>query len=120
MLLSADDIARGEINTQNETWVKPGRSFAVPISIMTPFTTVKWQFTVQPKDIDFSITYSHDDKESVSQAEVVYAPIRCNSVNEPVHGELTAKQMGIYTLVFDNSYSRLTSKKIHYTLEYEG
>jgi hypothetical protein len=49
MLLSADDLATGEINTHNEVWVKPGRSYAVPISIATPFTTIKWEFTVQPK-----------------------------------------------------------------------
>ena len=49
MLLSAEDLARGEINTQSETWVKAGRSFAVPIRINTPYTVVSWEFTVQPK-----------------------------------------------------------------------
>ncbi|XP_076455922.1 uncharacterized protein LOC143290403 isoform X2 [Babylonia areolata] len=118
MLLSAEDLASGEINTQSETWIKPGRSFAVPISISTPDTVVTWQFTVQPKDIEFSITYHHDSQQPVSQAEVVVVPKRCNSVKEPIQGELTARQAGVYTLVFDNSYSRMTSKKVHYTLSY--
>ena len=49
MLLSAEDLAKGEINTQSETCVKAGRSFAVPIRINTPYTVVSWEFTVQPK-----------------------------------------------------------------------
>ena len=49
MVLSAEDLARGEVNTQNEVWVKPGCSFAVPIAVHTPETDVSWEFTVQPK-----------------------------------------------------------------------
>ncbi|KAL8603113.1 hypothetical protein ACOMHN_046025 [Nucella lapillus] len=120
MLLTAEDLASGEINTQSETWIKPGRSFAVPISIAHPNTVVTWEFTVQPKDIEFSITYCADSQQPVSQAEVIVSPARCNSIKEPIRGELTAKQAGVYTLVFDNFYSRMTSKKIHYTLSYNS
>ena len=63
-------------------------------------------FNLSLQDIQFSITYHHDEQEPVSQAEVVMAPTRCNSLKEPVRGELTAKAAGVYTLVFDNSYSR--------------
>ena len=63
-------------------------------------------FNLTLQDIQFSITYHHDEQEPVSQAEVVVAPTRCNSLKEPVRGELTAKAAGVYTLVFNNSYSR--------------
>lgn len=58
------------------------------------------------QDIQFSITYHCNNSQPLSQAEIVLSPRRCNSVKEPIKGVLTAKKTGVYTLIFDNSYSR--------------
>lgn len=49
LLLSAEDLLKGEINNQSEVRVKAGHSYVVPISIDAPFTAVDWEFTVTPK-----------------------------------------------------------------------
>ena len=49
MVLSAEELATGEINSQNEVWVKPGKCFAVPVSIQTANTMLLWEFSSQPK-----------------------------------------------------------------------
>ena len=59
------------------------------------------------QDIEFSIVYSLDNETTVSEAAVIIGPTRCSSAKEPITGELTAKDTGVYTLIFDNSYSRL-------------
>lgn len=58
------------------------------------------------QDIQFSIMYQYDENQPISKAEEVLAPVRCNSMKEPVRGQLKAKKPGIYNLLFDNSYSK--------------
>ncbi|XP_041347285.1 FYVE and coiled-coil domain-containing protein 1-like isoform X2 [Gigantopelta aegis] len=117
MVLSAEELAKGEINSQNEVWVKPGKSFAVPVSIQTPDTVLFWEFSSQPKDIVFSVNYRETTSTARDSAVEVVPPCKCDSHKHAVHGEITAKQTGIYTLLFDNSYSKITSKKVHYILK---
>lgn len=49
MILSAEELENGEINRQNEIWIKPGKTFVVPITIDTVNTELCWEFTSQPK-----------------------------------------------------------------------
>ncbi|BFZ06362.1 hypothetical protein BsWGS_09401 [Bradybaena similaris] len=119
MILSADDLKSGEVNRQNEVWIKPGKTFVVPVDIEQKNAVLLWEFTSHPKDIVFSVTYRTNELISVTEAEVIVAPCKCDSHRQTVCGELMAKQAGIYTLVFDNTYSKMISKKVHYSLEYK-
>ncbi|XP_005104668.1 FYVE and coiled-coil domain-containing protein 1 [Aplysia californica] len=119
MLLSAEDLLSGQVNSQNQVWIKPGRTFAVPISIPEENAALEWEFSSHPKDIVFTVNYKEDDSVALSEAEEIVAPCKCDSHKQTVHGELTTKKSGIYTLIFDNTYSRLTSKKVHYSLSYK-
>ncbi|KAI8767899.1 FYVE and coiled-coil domain-containing protein 1 [Biomphalaria glabrata] len=118
-LLFAEELETGEVNRQNEVWLKPGKTFAVPIDIEEERTVLHWEFTSHPKDIVFSVNYRSNQSVNIADAEAIVAPCKCDSHKQTVTGELTAKTSGIYTLIFDNTYSRLTSKKIHYKLAYK-
>ncbi|XP_071103963.1 FYVE and coiled-coil domain-containing protein 1-like isoform X1 [Haliotis cracherodii] len=117
MILSAEELENGEINRQNEIWIKPGKTFVVPITIDTVNTELCWEFTSQPKDVVFSVKYRENESAPVSEAEDLVPPCKCDSHKQAVQGTLTAKQTGLYTLVFDNTYSRMTAKRIHYSLQ---
>lgn len=49
LCISLADLVRGEVNSQNEVWIKAGRSFAVPVMIDKPNTVFGWEFTSYPK-----------------------------------------------------------------------
>lgn len=49
MLLYADELEAGQVNRQNEVWIKAGKTFAVPIDIGGEGTVLHWEFTSQPK-----------------------------------------------------------------------
>ncbi|XP_046570399.1 FYVE and coiled-coil domain-containing protein 1-like [Haliotis rubra] len=117
MILSAEELEKGEINRQNEIWIKPGNTFVVPIVIDTVNTELCWEFTSQPKDVVFSVKYRENESSPVDEAEDLVPPCKCDSHKQAVQGTLTAKQTGLYTLVFDNTYSRMTAKRIHYSLQ---
>ncbi|XP_067686016.1 FYVE and coiled-coil domain-containing protein 1-like isoform X2 [Haliotis asinina] len=117
MILSAEELEKGEINRQNEIWIKPGKTFVVPIVIDTVNTELCWEFTSQPKDVVFSVKYRENESTPVDEAEDLVPPCKCDSHKQAVQGTLTAKQTGLYTLVFDNTYSRMTAKRIHYSLQ---
>ncbi|GFO01476.1 fyve and coiled-coil domain-containing protein 1 [Plakobranchus ocellatus] len=49
MILSAEELESGEVNQQNEVWVRPGRTFVVPVDIEEKNTVLHWSFTSTPK-----------------------------------------------------------------------
>ena len=49
MLLSAEDLLLGQVNSQSQVWVKPGRTHVVPVSMPEVDATLVWQFSSQPK-----------------------------------------------------------------------
>lgn len=116
LAISTEELEKGEVNSCNEIWIKPGKSFAVPILVENVNTTLCWEFKSHPKDVVFSVCFQPDNKTKLSDAQTLVPSCKCDSHKQAVKGELTAKQVGIYTLVFDNTYSRLTSKKIEYAL----
>ncbi|KAH9494833.1 FYVE and coiled-coil domain-containing protein 1 [Bulinus truncatus] len=114
-LLFAEELESGEVNKQNEVWLKPGKKFAVPIDIEEEKTVLHWEFTSYPKDIVFSVNFRSGQSINITDAEEVVAPCKCDSHKHSVTGELTAKKSGIYTLVFDNTYSRRQTQKLSVT-----
>ncbi|XP_033733173.1 LOW QUALITY PROTEIN: FYVE and coiled-coil domain-containing protein 1-like [Pecten maximus] len=116
LTISTEELEKGMINSTNEVTLRAGRRFAVPIMVDKLNTILCWEFTSQPKDIVFSVTYQTRTDLPSMAAQILVPPCKCDSHKQAVKGELTAKQLGVYTLIFDNTYSRLTSKKVSYCL----
>ena len=68
------------------------------------------------QDVVFSATYRQNQSEPYKDAQVLVPPCKCDSHKEATRGELTAKQPGVYTLIFDNTYSKMTAKRVNYSL----
>ncbi|CAC5395607.1 FYCO1 [Mytilus coruscus] len=113
MTISTTDLEKGVVNSQNEILIKPGKTFAVPVMVDRFNTTLCWEFNSHPKDVVFGVHYQ---TMTGSSSEVLIPPCKVDSHKQYVKGELTAKQLGIYSLIFDNTYSRFTAKKIIYKL----
>ncbi|XP_052093546.1 FYVE and coiled-coil domain-containing protein 1-like isoform X2 [Mytilus californianus] len=113
MTISTTDLEKGEVNSQNEILIKPGKTFSVPVMVDRFNTTLCWEFNSHPKDVVFGVHYQ---TMTGSSSEVLIPPCKVDSHKQYVKGELTAKQLGIYSLIFDNTYSRFTAKKIMYKL----
>lgn len=58
------------------------------------------------QDIVFSLTYRENESDPIEEAQALIPSCKCDSHKQIVEGELTAKRTGIYTLIFDNTYSR--------------
>lgn len=61
---------------------------------------VTWQ------DVIFSVTYVEFDRPDPTLTHSLVPACKCDSHKQAVRGELTAKQTGVYSLLFDNTYSR--------------
>jgi hypothetical protein len=44
--ISTDDLEKGQVNSQNETWIKPGKTFAVPVLVDRFNTTLQKRLTI--------------------------------------------------------------------------
>ncbi|XP_021369572.1 FYVE and coiled-coil domain-containing protein 1-like isoform X2 [Mizuhopecten yessoensis] len=116
LTVSTEELEKGIINSTNEVTIRAGRRFAVPIMVDKINTVLCWEFTSQPKDIVFSVTYQTRSDLPQTAAQTLVPSCKCDSHKQAVKGELTAKQLGVYTLTFDNTYSRMTPKKVSYYL----
>ncbi|XP_014671684.1 PREDICTED: FYVE and coiled-coil domain-containing protein 1-like [Priapulus caudatus] len=114
--LMVDDIIEGRGNEQEGVTVKPRQCFAVPILVEKPGVTLSWEFRTTGHDIGFGV-YRDNSTLTMSDAEVLLPVTRCNSHQMAIAGQLKTETMGIYTLLFDNRFSRFTSKKLSYKVE---
>jgi hypothetical protein len=53
--ISTDDLEKGQVNSQNEMWIKPGKTFAVPVLVDRFNTTLCWEFNSTPKVFTCSV-----------------------------------------------------------------
>jgi len=109
--------------------VDAGKSFHLPVLVEEIGMILKWIVT-SDLDISFGVQFAesevkfdffylatnlHLTKESQSLDLIDLK--RIDSHKEPHEGQVVADQVGVYTLIFDNSYSRFTSKRVKYKLE---
>lgn len=95
--------------------IAAGKSFCLPIMVVTPGSKLEWFFTVKDYDCLFGVIEQEDipsedyilDKQYYSSEEEVS---ECLLILEP----------GVYNLVWDNSYSLLRSKTIVYSVRVEA
>ncbi|XP_065337104.1 FYVE and coiled-coil domain-containing protein 1-like isoform X1 [Cloeon dipterum] len=107
-------------NSSSEVWVRAGVIYSVPILVnaedLTPQVNITWQFSTEPNCIAFSILYKPDADVPPENSSILVPTTRVNSHLHPIRGKLKARKEGLYTLLFDNSYSRFTGKKLQYSL----
>ncbi|XP_072219354.1 FYVE and coiled-coil domain-containing protein 1 isoform X2 [Leuresthes tenuis] len=112
---TVDDISRFGDDSR-ELFIKSSCYSIIPITMNSPGPTVFWTFTSEPKSIAFSVVYRESAETPLEQAKVLIPLTRCNSHKETIQGELKVRNVGEYTLIFDNSFSRFISKKVLYHL----
>ncbi|XP_066528587.1 FYVE and coiled-coil domain-containing protein 1 [Hoplias malabaricus] len=116
--LHIDDISHfGE--GSRELFVKSSCYSFISITVGDQGPTVGWVFSSEPKSISFSVVYRESDNTPVEQSKVLIPLTRCNAHKETIQGQLKARNPGVYSLIFDNSFSRFISKKVSYHLNTE-
>ncbi|NXU64710.1 FYCO1 protein, partial [Horornis vulcanius] len=81
--------------------------------------TISWIFSSDPKSISFSVVYQESEDTPLDQCKVLIPMTRCNSHKETIRGQVKVRNAGIYTLIFDNTFSRFVSKRVFYHLAVE-
>ncbi|KAJ3598984.1 hypothetical protein NHX12_032947 [Muraenolepis orangiensis] len=116
--LSIEDIS-GFGDGSRELFVKSSCYSLISIAVGDPGPSITWVFSSEPKSISFSVVYREGPDTPVEQAKVLIPLTRCNSHKQTIQGQLKTRNPGLYTLIFDNSYSRFISKKVLYHLTIE-
>ncbi|KAJ4943223.1 hypothetical protein JOQ06_005728 [Pogonophryne albipinna] len=116
--LSIDDIS-GFGEGSRELFIKSSCYSVITVAVGDRGPTISWVFSSEPKSISFSVVYRESADVHVEQSKVLIPLTRCNSHKETIQGQLKVRNAGLYTLIFDNSYSRFISKKVFYHLTME-
>jgi len=90
--------------------VERGAKAEACLDVVQAGVTLRWQVEVEQHDIGFS----------VEGARGAAPPRRVESREGVVAGSLLCEAAGRYRLVFDNSYSYLRSKTVHYAMELQA
>lgn len=102
-----------------ELFIKSSSYSVITITVCDCGPTISWMFSSEPKSISFSVVHRESSDSPIEQSKVLIPLTRCNSHKETVQGQLKVRLPGLYTLIFDNSFSRFISKKVFYHLTME-
>uniref|UniRef100_A0A669PF91 FYVE and coiled-coil domain-containing protein 1 n=1 Tax=Phasianus colchicus TaxID=9054 RepID=A0A669PF91_PHACC len=116
--LTVEEIINfGEGN--RELFIKSSTYSIIPITVTEIGLTISWIFSSDPKSISFSVVYQESEETPLDQCKVLIPMTRCNSHKETIRGQMKVRNPGIYTLIFDNTFSRFISKRVFYQLTVE-
>ncbi|XP_071417413.1 FYVE and coiled-coil domain-containing protein 1 isoform X1 [Pithys albifrons albifrons] len=116
--LTVEEIINfGESN--RELFIKSSTYSIIPITVTEMGLTISWIFSSDPKSISFSVVYQEAEDTPLDQCKVLIPMTRCNSHKETIRGQVKVRNPGIYTLIFDNTFSRFISKRVFYHLAVE-
>ncbi|NWR68566.1 FYCO1 protein, partial [Centropus unirufus] len=116
--LTVEEILNfGESN--RELFIKSSTYSIIPITVTETGLTISWIFSSDPKSISFSVVYQESEVTPLDQCKVLIPMTRCNSHKETIRGQVKVRNSGIYTLIFDNTFSRFISKRVFYHLAIE-
>ncbi|NWV94681.1 FYCO1 protein, partial [Machaerirhynchus nigripectus] len=116
--LTVEEIMNfGESN--RELFIKSSTYSIIPITVTETGLTISWIFSSDPKSISFSVVYQESEDTPLDQCKVLIPMTRCNSHKETIRGQVKVRNSGIYTLIFDNTFSRFISKRVFYHLAVE-
>uniref|UniRef100_A0A3B4AR01 FYVE and coiled-coil domain-containing protein 1 n=1 Tax=Periophthalmus magnuspinnatus TaxID=409849 RepID=A0A3B4AR01_9GOBI len=102
-----------------ELFIKSSNYSVITVTVCDCGATISWMFSSEPKSISFSVVHRESTDTPIEQSKVLIPLTRCNSHKETVQGQLKVRHPGLYTLIFDNSFSRFISKKVFYHLTME-
>uniref|UniRef100_A0A673AAD2 FYVE and coiled-coil domain-containing protein 1 n=1 Tax=Sphaeramia orbicularis TaxID=375764 RepID=A0A673AAD2_9TELE len=115
---SIEDISQFG-DASRELFIKSSCYSVITISVSDCGPTISWMFSSEPKSISFSVVHRESTDTPLEQSKVLIPLTRCNSHKETIQGQLKVRHPGLYTLIFDNSFSRFISKKVFYHLTME-
>ncbi|NXK73957.1 FYCO1 protein, partial [Amazona guildingii] len=116
--LTVEEILNfGESN--RELFIKSSTYSIIPITVTEMGLTISWIFSSDPKSISFSVVYQESEDTPLEHCKVLIPMTRCNSHKETIRGQVKVRNSGIYTLIFDNTFSRFISKRVFYHLAVE-
>ncbi|KAF6206778.1 hypothetical protein GE061_018014 [Apolygus lucorum] len=95
------------------TTVKKGDKLCLDFDVDTPGSFLRWGFLTDGHDIKFGIVKK--DKTGKEIPEIPLHRVMCDQNEE--EGFLPCETTGTYRVIFDNTYSYLRSKKLHYLIE---
>ncbi|XP_071446066.1 SEC14-like protein 2 [Hetaerina americana] len=95
------------------TVVKKGDKLCLKFLVLEEGSLLKWEFSSEGHDIKFGIM--RRDEEGSETTTVPIHRVNCHLAAET--GTLPCSGPATYTVVFDNTYSYLRSKKLHYSIE---
>nr|CAD7437655.1 unnamed protein product [Timema bartmani] len=93
--------------------VKKGEKLKLPYIVAQEGSFLKWEFKTEGHDIKFGVLCKNADEK-----DTVVIPIhRVTSHTVDEMGVITCPEPATYLVVFDNSYSYLRNKKLHYSIQ---
>ncbi|XP_068260904.1 FYVE and coiled-coil domain-containing protein 1 isoform X3 [Nyctibius grandis] len=116
--LTVEEILGFE-ESNRELFIKSSTYSIIPITVTEMGLTISWIFSSDPKSISFSVVYQESEDTPLDQCKVLIPMTRCNSHKETIRGQVKVRNPGIYTLIFDNTFSRFISKRVFYHLAVE-
>ncbi|GFQ64422.1 retinal-binding protein [Trichonephila clavata] len=91
--------------------IVPRSSFSeIKVEVSEPGMIIEWEFEIKSKDIGFGLYFEDSSKEMVDIVSVQ----RIDTEEFSETGCHKCEQAGTYVLLFDNSYSWMRSKEVHY------
>ncbi|GBP40960.1 SEC14-like protein 2 [Eumeta japonica] len=92
--------------------IKTGEKHTVHLICANPGCFLKWEFGMDNHDIKFSIRFRDEDGNET----LVHGPRKVVGDGNIDSGVIPATGPATYTVIFDNSHSRIRSKKVFYNL----
>lgn len=119
ILRNAVDIkAAGLQGMKGELWVNAGTQYGVPVICDLVEHVLQWEFSTEPKRIGFSLVYNKSKGNLYDKLEMqpLIQTVHIDSSHHPGKGQVFMKEPGVYMLIFDNRFSRVSAKKVKYFL----
>jgi len=96
--------------------IKKGKKLCLPFIAAVENSILKWEFRVEGHDIKFGVTC-----QDLDGTESTPVPVRkIDSHQSYETGVITCPTPATYNVIFDNSYSYIRSKKLHYSITMES
>ncbi|GFU03022.1 SEC14-like protein 2, partial [Trichonephila clavipes] len=83
-------------------------------NITEPGSLLEWEFELKNRDIDFAVNFNSSGEES--KLVKIVPKQRMDTYYGPEKTYVKCENPGIYTIVFDNSYSWVHSKEVFYRI----
>ncbi|XP_019622039.1 PREDICTED: SEC14-like protein 2 [Branchiostoma belcheri] len=115
--LSNESAVTGNLTTAT---VQNGSCLTLEYDVLVPNCVIRWQFKSDHHDIKFGVYMRKRSKNPGQKGEelkAVVPPEKHNCHKVLAEGEVLCAETGLYVVKFDNSYSWITSKKLHYNIE---